>query len=244
VTAFSWLCSMRGAIGVAVVLAAAAACGPPADLRKTALEPQTEGSVEDPCIDSPPPWRKYDGPLQNAKCEQDMFLTMAGIADDLGVKCGHCHVPKPGGKSFDYPPMTKNKETALWMDQTFMRSLKRADGKPMLCSSCHVDKNGKPSAKFLGEPRDIGWTVEWMTTVMTNRFVLENGEKLKCKHCHGATWGSKEFLKQVIGKTSQVPHHDLPPPAARASASASAAPSAGPPPSAPPSASAPPAAKP
>ncbi|MBL8739905.1 MAG: hypothetical protein JNK04_02390, partial [Myxococcales bacterium] len=205
-------------------------------------------AVEDACIDSPPAWRKYDGPLRNVRCEQEQFLTMAGIADDLGVKCGYCHLPKPDGKTFDYPPMTPHKEVAMWMDQTFMRALKRADGQPMMCSACHVDKNGKPAAKFLGEPRDIAWTVEWMTTVMTNRFVLENGEKLKCKHCHGATWGSKDFKKEVIGKTEQVPHVALPPsdPAPSASASASAAPSTAPAATvaAPPSASAPPPKKP
>ncbi len=216
---------MGGVLTGAVVLAAMAACGPAPEVKKP-LGPSASAAVEDACIDSPPAWRKYDGPLRNVRCEQEQFLTMAGIADDLGVKCGYCHVPKPGGKTFDYPPMTPHKEVALWMDQTFMRSLKRADGKPMTCGDCHLDKNGKQSAKFLGEPRDIAFTVEWMTTVMTNRFVLANGDKLKCKHCHGATWGSPDFKKEVIGKTEQVPHVDLPPPAAvSASSSAAAGPS-------------------
>lgn len=223
-------CSMGGVLTGAVVLAAVAACGPAPEAKKPA-GPSASAPVEDACIGSPPAWRKYDGPLRNVRCEQEQFLFMAGIADDLGVKCGYCHVEKPGGKTFDYPPMTPHKEVALWMDQTFMRSLKRADGKPMMCGDCHVDKNGKPAAKFLGQPRDIAWTVEWMTTVMTNRFVLQNGDKLKCKHCHGASWGSKDFKKEVIGKTEQVPHIDLPPPAAEpppaASASSSASPSVG-----------------
>ncbi len=221
----SWSRAVLAPLGALLLAGCPQASEPP----KPAGNPPAKKLV-DACVDSPPPWRKYDGPLRDVRCEQEMFLTMAGIADDLGVKCGHCHQTKPDGKSFDYPPMTKNKETALWMDQTFMRSLKRADGQPMTCASCHVDKHGKPAAKFLGTPRDIPWTVEWMTTVMTNRFVLENGEKLKCKHCHGAAWGQKGFLKEVIGKTEQVPHLKLTPaepaPSAPPPASASAAPSA------------------
>lgn len=161
----------------------------------------------DPCLNDKPVWRVYDGPLKAARCEQEMFLTMGGIADQLGVDCVHCHEPKSGGqKGYNYDVMTPKKETALWMSRTFMSNLKRADGQPMTCGSCHVDKKGKPSAKFLGTPRDTAWAVEWMTTVMTNRFVALDGTKLKCKSCHVGTWGAADFQPKVIGRTEQVPH--------------------------------------
>ncbi len=166
------------------------------------------GPAIDPCAeDKTPPPHPYDGPLKNARCEQEMFSTMAGIADDLGVKCGYCHVPKPNNpKSFEYERMTEHKEVALWMSHTFMSGLARADGKPMTCGGiCHVDKSGKPAAKFLGEPRDVSYAVNWMTTVMVNQLRKRDGSKLKCKDCHSAAWGMPGFQAKVIGKTDQVP---------------------------------------
>lgn len=192
----------------------------------------------DPCEGEPPPPRKYFGPLRDARCEQEMFLTMSGIAEDLGVKCGYCHIPKEDNpKSFYYERQTPHKDIAFWMSETFMTGLKRKDGKPMDCASCHVDKGGNPAAKFLGEPRDLAWTVEWMTTVMANRFVLADGSKLKCKHCHVGAWGSSDFKPKVILQTEQVPHgtvsSDVPTIAAPSAAPSSALPSAVPSSSAP-----------
>lgn len=199
------------ALTVASVTAAlAAGCGPagpkaPPRPSATAMT----GPAIDPCADdkTPPP-HPFDGPLKSARCEQEMFSTMAGIAEDLGVKCGYCHVPKPNNpKSFEYERMTEHKEVALWMSHTFMSGLARADGKPMTCGEiCHVDRNGKPAAKFLGEPRDVSYAANWMTTVMVNQLRKRDGSKLKCKDCHGAAWGMPGFQAKVIGKTEQVPH--------------------------------------
>jgi hypothetical protein len=152
----------------------------------------------DPCAASPPVWRKYDGILKRAKCDQDMFLTMAGVADALDVKCEACHVPNPSGKGFDYPKMTEMKKKALWMDHYFIENLRQRDGQPMRCKSCHVDKSGKPSLHFLGTPRDVPYAIEWMSTVMTSKFTQKDGTDLKCKNCHGGGWGSKEFSKKLI----------------------------------------------
>ncbi len=191
--------------------AALAACGTPAK----PVAPRAAGTSSaaappiDVCLNDKPPPRAYFGPLRAARCEQEMFQTMAGIARDLDVKCSYCHVPK-GDSTFEYPEMTPKKEIAAWMSHTFMTGLKRADGRPMTCGSCHVDKAGKPSAKFLGAPRDTAWAVEWMTTVMTTRFTLADGSKLKCKHCHVGTWGTPTFEPKVIGRTAQVPHGELP----------------------------------
>lgn len=218
--------------GILAVTALASACVEGAPPVAPTKPTPSSSSGFDPCLNDKPVWRTYDGPLKAARCEQEMFLTMGGIADQLGVDCNHCHEPKSAGqKGYNYDVMTPKKETALWMSRTFMSNLKRADGQPMTCGSCHVDKKGKPSAKFLGTPRDSAWAVEWMTTVMTNRFVALDGSKLKCKSCHVGTWGAADFQPKVIGRTEQVPHSPPPPEAS--------APDAVPPEAVPPDASAP-----
>lgn len=184
----------------------------------------------DPCVDSKPKWRDYTSILKHVRCEQEMFLKMSEVQTDLGVTCGHCHIALPEKGKFDFPTMTPKKEIAMWMNHTFMTELSRADGQPMTCGACHMNKQGKPAAKFLGEPRDLAFTLEWMNLVMVNRFVTKSGEKLKCKTCHVDTWGKGGFDPKVILRTDQVPHGgpfatSIPEPSASASAG-SAAPSA------------------
>jgi hypothetical protein len=219
----------------ACALIAACSSGPTQATQPTAKKAVSKGV--DPCIGSPPPWREYEGLLKGVRCEQEQFTRMATIATELGVECGFCHVAKPGEENkFDYPPMTEKKELALWMGHTFMSALEQTDGdmmltgiehkdgSPMRCKSCHVDKNGKPAAKFLGSPRDIPYSVDWMTRVMTNRFQLKGGGKLKCKTCHVGTWGKDDFVATVLLKTDQVPHGPIPSAAAAPSAAPSDAP--------------------
>ena len=163
----------------------------------------------DPCAGSPPVPREFLGALKHARCEQDMFLTMASVADQLGVQCKHCHVPHPTDpKKEIYPPMTPKKEIANWMSQHLMASIKPKDGSPMRCKSCHTDDAGKPIAKILGNPRDPDKAQEWMTRVMTNKFVTLSGEKLKCKHCHVDNFTMKGWTAKVIMKTEQIPKHE------------------------------------
>lgn len=137
-----------------------------------------------------------------------MFLRMASVATQLGVDCDHCHVPHPTQpKKFDYPVMTTNKEIANWMSMHLMPALKRIDGAPMRCASCHTDAEGKPVAKILGDPRDPVRAREWMSTVLVNRFVTAAGEKLKCSSCHGGNYGTPQWKAQVILQTEQIPAH-------------------------------------
>ncbi len=225
------LATLAAAAMLSAVVAGACSSAAPEPPART----KAPGPEADVCEGSKPPWRDYTGPLRGVRCEQEQFLRMSVIMDDLGVKCGFCHQAKDDtGKNFDYPAMTANKETGLWMHRTFVDGLRRADGKPTECGDCHVGKDGKPAAKFLGTPRDVAWSVEWMTTTMTNRFVHKDGSKLKCKHCHDAGWGEPGFVRKVIGR-------DLPfaPPAASAAAAPAdtAAPTVPPSPSIPPAAS-------
>jgi hypothetical protein len=198
-------------IGLAATFGACAS-GP----EPTSKKPAAPAATVDVCAgESKPPWRSYDGPLAGVRCEQEQFSRMATIADHLNVDCTFCHIPKDGsGKDFDFPIMTENKETALWMHRTFFGGLKRKDGKPTECRNCHVDKAGKPSAKFLGTPRDVPFAVEWMTTRLTNDFVNLDGSKLKCKSCHEGTWGTPAFQTKVIRKDlSFAPKPPAPAPA-------------------------------
>jgi hypothetical protein len=162
----------------------------------------------DPCDDSPPVPREFTGILRVARCRQDMFLTMASVAGQLGVECRHCHVPHPTDpKKEDYPVMTPKKDIANWMSQHLMQAVKPADGSPLKCKSCHTDANGKPVAKILGNPRDVIKAQEWMSMVMVNKFVSKSGEKLKCKSCHVGNFTTPQFQAKVLLRSEQIPPH-------------------------------------
>jgi hypothetical protein len=150
----------------------------------------------------------YAGILRVARCEQDMFLTMAGVATQLGVECKYCHVPHPTDpKKEDYPVMTPKKEIANWMSMHLMQAIKPVDGGPMKCKLCHTDASGKPITKILGNPRDIMKAQEWMSLVMVNKFVTQKGEKLKCKSCHVGNFTTPAFQAKVILRSEQIPPH-------------------------------------
>lgn len=215
-----WQSAVWGALA-ATAMAGAAVAGGCASGTTPAVDPvkpaPKASSSFDPCAGQPPPPKEYLGVLREAKCEQDMFLTMAATADALGVACGHCHVPKAGGgpKDFDFPPMTRNKEVANWMKHQLVERLRHKDGSPVTCASCHVGKDGKRSAKFLGEPRDQAFAMEWMSLVMVNEFTKADGSKLRCKDCHAAPPGVPAFEKKLILSRDLVGlpvRTDLPPP--------------------------------
>ena len=218
---------------VAAALAGAASCGPPIpDPSPPGPKPEpivsaapatppsgaptlaltgapSAAPVDDVCANNPKPPREYFGLLASARCDQEMFLTMAGIAGQLGVECRHCHAPHPtDAKKEDYPKPTPKKEVANWMNMHLMKAVKTADGSPLKCKSCHVDPaTGKPVAKILGTPRDAVKAQEWMSMVMVNKFVSAKGEKLKCKSCHVDNFTKPGFQAKVILRTNQIPPH-------------------------------------
>jgi hypothetical protein len=162
------------------------------------------------CKGSPPVPHPVTGVLRNARCEQDMYISMAGVADQLGVKCNYCHVTLASDPTKeDYPPMTPKKEIANWMSLHLMQSIKPADGSPMKCQSCHTDDAGKPVAKILGNPRTRAAANEWMSEVMVNKFVALDGSKLKCKSCHVGSPSSPEWKPKVILVSDQLPKHKV-----------------------------------
>ncbi|MFO0613992.1 MAG: hypothetical protein U0414_15475 [Polyangiaceae bacterium] len=223
-------------------------CGPAPDTKQPVASASAaqSGAAFDPCKNSPPPPGVYHEILKDLKCDQELYLRMSAVAADLGVDCGYCHVPIPGPKKdFDFPKMTERKQIALFMNHEFIDGLKQKDGEKMRCRSCHLDKNGKPAAKFLGEPRDTQYALEWMNLVMVNKFTKLDGSKLKCKDCHVGNIGTSEFRTSVILHADQInlpsvtpferyPEAEAQPPTPTATPSASA----GPPPTAPASASA------
>jgi hypothetical protein len=159
-------------------------------------EKNADGSLAEPV-----PEGRYEGLLRNAKCEQQKFLTMARVAQALGVECKHCHAPDPADpKKERYEVMTDNKRIANWMFRTFIQGLREADGSKMMCKSCHVDrKTGKPVAKILAAPRDLDHAQEWMNEVMTTRFVEAIDKRLKCRTCHaGMAPGQPGWIEDVI----------------------------------------------
>ena len=140
---------------------------------------------EDDSLKNPIQPGKYQGILQNARCEQQKFITMARVAQSLGVECNHCHAPHPTDpKKEDYPKFTEKKRIANWMFKTFIQGLRPTDGSKLMCKSCHTDEDKKPVAKILRNPRNQDYAQEWMHEVMTTQFVEKNGKRLKCKTCH------------------------------------------------------------
>ena len=202
-------------------LAAFTGCGatpavtPTPPVASAPAPPTSAKPAFDECADSGPVPRVYEGILRNARCDQQRFLTMASVADQLGVTCVYCHVPLPSDpRKEDYPVMTPRKEIASWMSQHLMQAVKPADGSPMRCKSCHTDENGKPVTKILGNPRDPAKAAEWMAMVMVNRFVAADGSKLRCRSCHVGTMGTPSFQAKVILRSDQIPKHEVGGPAA------------------------------
>ncbi len=157
---------------------------------------------EDGSLKNPVAAGKYQGLLRNARCEQQQYLTMARVAEALGVTCRHCHVPHPSDpKKEDYPVFTPNKRTANWMFKTFIVGLRPTDGSRTMCASCHMDReNDAAVAKILRDPRDLPFSQEWMHEVMTTKFVERNGKRLKCKTCHiGLAPELDGWITDVIG---------------------------------------------
>lgn len=178
--------------------------------------PTTSASAKpyDPCDGSAPLSRPYFGVLADARCEEDKYPIMSDVVFMLGVDCKYCHVPDPDNpKKEIYPPMTPRKHIANWMKASLMKAIKPADGSQMRCKSCHVDDQGKPLAKILGQPRDPLKAHEWMSLVMTKKFVVAaTGEKLKCKHCHVGNYSTAEWQAKVI-LTDHIPLPPTPTPA-------------------------------
>ena len=156
---------------------------------------------EDGSLKNPVEPGQYKGLLRNAKCEQQKFLTMARVAQSLGVQCNHCHAPHPTDpKKEDYPQFTEKKRIANWMFKTFIQGLRPTDGSKMMCAKCHIDREtNQPVAKILHEPRDRPFAQEWMHEVMTTQFVERNSKRLKCKTCHvGLAPDLDGWIKDVV----------------------------------------------
>jgi hypothetical protein len=192
---------------ILLALALAAGCGASTSPAAPAPGAAPASQAVDICKGSPPVPHPFSLILRNARCDQDMYITMASVADQLGVACSYCHAPSADPKKEDYPAPTHNKEIAGWMSAHLMQALKPADGSPMRCSACHTDDSGKPVAKILGSPRNVEKANEWMSLVMVKKFVAADGSKLRCKSCHVGTPGTPEFHPKVILQTDQLPKH-------------------------------------
>ena len=181
---------------------------PSADVGPARAERDHPAPALDVCTGSKPKAHEYDGVLRNARCDQDLYISMANMAGELGVGCRHCHVAVPGtADKEDYPPMTAPKRVANWMSTELMQSVKPADGSVIQCKSCHTDSAGQPVAKILGSPRDRVKAAEWMSLVLTKKFVAADGSRLRCSSCHVGPPGSPEFQKEVILRTDRLPKH-------------------------------------
>ena len=209
---------MRGSlVHVLVGSALLLACGGPRQTTTpsppSAAPIASASATADPdvCAGSPPLPHAFAGIAQSARCDQDVYYRMAKIADQLGVKCGHCHAPDPkdpqNEKWKDFPAPTHLKDVANWMGTQLMASLKPADGSAFTCASCHTDENGKPVAKILGEPRDEKRALGWMSRVLVKKFTDAKGNKLTCATCHVGPLNTPEFQREIILHAERLPPH-------------------------------------
>lgn len=192
------------ALACGLVAAIAGGCGGAEPEPETPAEVAKAPAKNDfnPCEGKGPPAKVYEGLARDARCEQEVFLTMAATAGALGRDCDGCHLRKEGGgkDDYDYPSMTDQKRIANWMKHQFNDRLIHKDGSPVKCASCHKAgaADGKPHGKFLGTPRDKKYAMEWMNLVMVNEFRTADGGKLTCKHCHGGAPSTPTFQPKVI----------------------------------------------
>jgi hypothetical protein len=145
----------------------------------------------------------FQGLLRDARCQDEVVEIMTETARALGVGCDYCH---EGG---DFPRATPKKEVANWMATKLAPSLRRRDGTAVSCADCHASE-GRGVAKILGEPRRQGRSVEWMTTILSERFETSQGSPLYCRTCHLENLGQPGFARTVI-LTDQLPARAPPP---------------------------------
>jgi hypothetical protein len=197
----------RGPIGpratfawrAALALAVLAGCGgapasrPTPSVVRGAAEPNERTAPRvDPCAgDAPSAPLGFQGLLRDARCEDEVIEIMTETARALGVSCDYCH------ERGDFQRATPKKEIANWMATKLSPSLRRRGGGAVSCADCHASE-GRGVAKILGEPRRQGRSVEWMTTVLSERFETSQGTPLYCRTCHLENLGQPGFAKTVI----------------------------------------------
>lgn len=116
---------------------------------------------------------------------------MKGVATALGVRCNYCHL------EHDFAADTQQKRVANFMATELVPRLRAKQGGAVTCASCHLEA-GRGVAKILGSPRSESRALEWMTSVLTERFESVDDQPLRCKSCHGANWGSPEFQRKLL----------------------------------------------
>jgi hypothetical protein len=183
----------------ALVLPVLIGCGgAPASRSTLSLDPNTAQSKGeatprvDPCVgDAGADPLGFQGLLRDARCQAEVVEIMTETARALGVTCDYCH------ERGDFARSTPKKEVANWMATKLSPSLRRRDGAAVSCADCHASE-GRGVAKILGEPRHQGRSVEWMTTVLSERFETALGTPLYCRTCHLENLGQAGFAKTVI----------------------------------------------
>lgn len=181
------------------LVAGGAGCGPAPIPRASAdTESKPAAVAIDPCAPVPgqpapaPLARSYTGLARSARCQPEVISIMKATSAALGVGCEHCHVKG------DFPAPTEKKKIADWMSLELAPRLKKHDGSPSSCASCHA-ADGKPRAKLLGEPRTDASAIEWMNVHMVADFLRADGAPLRCKSCHGEPLGAPGFQRRLIG---------------------------------------------
>jgi len=141
------------------------------------------------------PANERSGLFGRHACDQSVVLNMPEPSGEPSAQCSQCHGTRLGSepKVNESRSVADKKSTIELMHHGFDKGLRTRDGSETTCASCHADRNGRPAAKFLGEPRDIEYTMEWMNLVLASKFTRTDGGKLRCRDCHGSNFGEPGF---------------------------------------------------
>ncbi len=110
---------------------------------------------------------------------------MRSFRRSLGVACNFCHAAD------DYDRMTPRVAVAVTMWTKFARRMRRRDGSPLYCDSCH---NG--TAVFLRRDRSDRASLLRVMEEYTREFVLLDGRPVDCASCHGQPFNPR-FLPRL-----------------------------------------------
>ena len=136
--------------------------------------------------------RSYAGVAAKARCQGELHTIMSDVSHSLGVQCAYCHLVP------DYRAMTHRKQIANWMASELIPALqKKGTRDAPWCKDCHQSL-GRGAPKFLGNPRDTSFAIEWMTTHLVEDFETKSGSALMCKSCHRAGLGTPGFQPKII----------------------------------------------
>jgi hypothetical protein len=123
--------------------------------------------------------------IADAPDHKQLQAVMKTFTLALGVQCEGCHVSTAGKLDYEAESPQKNVAKRMWKD--FVLGLKRTDGKPIFCDTCHQGKK-----EFLDRSNEEALRT-WMDDNFVAKLTRTDGKQQNCAACHGAPFNG-DFL--------------------------------------------------